>query len=112
MIPVSESLKALLHRQGISAGSVGAGRANGLASTPISGEEGQTSKRSPTAGEGLQPMGMGKGTPAETGASQQGGNVRFERSRSPILQVHTNPNAGHMPTRQRRGDVRLSLVRT
>jgi hypothetical protein len=43
--------------------------------------------------------GMGKGTPAETGASQQGGNVRLGQSRSPVLRVHVNAN---VPTSTRK----------
>jgi hypothetical protein len=57
--------------------------------------------------------GMGKTGAARAPASfTGGGQARLGQGRSPILQVHTNPNAGHMPTRQRRSDVRLSLVRT
>lgn len=72
MVPVSEALKELLCRQGMSAGSGGTGRANGLASAPKSGEEGQTSKRSPTAGRETRPMGMGKRTPAEPAPVNRG----------------------------------------
>lgn len=83
MIPVSEALKELLCRHGMSAGSAGTGRANRLASAPISGEEGQTSERSPTAGKGLQPMGMertgGSVTPAKfTGLQLVSSNRCFD----------------------------------
>lgn len=55
----SDVLRELLVRQGMRAGSVGAGRAKGLASAPVNGEENRKRRHSPTAGGGgIQPMGI------------------------------------------------------
>lgn len=58
--PVSESLKALLRRDGITReGLAGPVARRGLASAPVSGEEDRKRRHSPTAGGGeIQPMGI------------------------------------------------------
>jgi hypothetical protein len=99
MIPVSDALKELLCRHGMSAGSLAGDDAQGMDAGMLEG----TAHPLADAAHREEPRirsGMGKGAPAETGASEQGGNVRFERSRGPILEVHVNPNMSGMPMRQ------------
>jgi len=56
MIPISESLEALLVRQGLRGVGRESGRANEMTSAPVDGEEERQRRHSPTAGEETQPM--------------------------------------------------------
>ena len=110
MVPVSEALKELLCRQGMSAGSAGTDDALEI-------DAGEPGKLNPAIGrrEGGQtgPMGMGKRTPAEPAPVNRGKrqNSRTRLCGEPFLRLVAD-NVDVVPTRQGRGIARLSLVRT
>lgn len=94
MIAVSDVLKELLDRQGIGAGSLAGDYAQGkIARTAGAGaagigagdQSGGTDRLLTGLREGgdRNPMGMGKGTPTEAGASQQGGRKGVYQEPSP-----------------------------
>ncbi|MET3924575.1 hypothetical protein ABIE28_000684 [Devosia sp. 2618] len=99
MIHVSDALKEWLARQDMSAGPVGAGRAEKAASAPKLGEEEDTNLGTLAYGWEGQPMGMGMGAGTKAPASQQERQYRFGQGRSPVLEVHSNPNLSDMPKR-------------
>lgn len=115
MQPISHVLRDMLVRQGMSVGSAGTGRAKRVASAPVDGEEERQRQHSPTAGEETRPIGMGKRTPAEPAPVVRDKTKRQQTVRGysgePFLWLIAD-NVDVVPTRQRRGIARLSLVRT
>src|SRR5690606_12231043 len=88
------------------------GRANELASAPVSGEEDRKRRHSPTAVEGTQPMGMGKTCDRSRRQVGQGSaNNRSERADfgDPFLHLVAD-NVDRLPTRKGRAVTRPFLV--
>lgn len=112
MKPISHSLRDVLVRQGIAnAKPVGAGKVRGKVARTVGagaagigaddqGEEPGRPLAGMRKGGERTPMGMGKTGAAKAPASfTGGGQARFGESRSPVLQVHVNPN---VPTSTRK----------
>lgn len=90
MEPISEALRELLARQDMRGVGLQSGRAKGLASAPVSGEEDRKRRHSPTAGEGYQPMRMnnaGADTPAKVEGVETHQEPSPERHTRPVLKL-------------------------
>lgn len=102
---VSESIRDLLVRQGIEAGRAGNTGRHGIGDGERS-RESALSHQLAQPGESNRANGMGKGAPAETGASQQGGKRQHGARGSSCgnhgtLRLIVNPNLSDMLKRGR-----------
>ena len=112
MKPISGDLYGLLVRQGLRAMTVGAVEARENKGPALStmassggvkadaGEEPHRPIGPHTGGGKRDQWGMEKAG-AEAPAVNRGGHARFGRSRSPVLEVHTNPNMPNTSMRKR-----------
>jgi hypothetical protein len=108
---ISETVYGMLMSQGLRAGSLAGDDAHGMGAGML---EGTAHPLAAQAGENREPMGMERAGAAKAPASQQEvgkRQVKLGRSGDSFLWLIAD-NVDVVPTRQRRGDVRLSLVRT
>jgi len=110
---ISESIYGLLMRQGLRAETAGTVEAQGIGDGGVAGKSAPRHQPAKREG-GPLPMGMepGKGRGPQPAPVQQGRSVSIKQARRHPFLVVIADNVDVVPTRQRRGDVRLSLVRT
>lgn len=97
---ISNSIHETLVAQGIANGRAGTRASGGIGAGDQSGGTDRLLTAQPEGGR-REPMGMGKNAGAEAPAVNRGGHARFGRSRSPVLEVHTNPNMPNTSMRKR-----------